>query len=66
MATPLDFERALHELLERLKLEAVEAWASSREPERREALWHDYQAIDRLTERLSNDFRELIERADQS
>lgn len=63
MLTPKQVEAALAATLDAAKQGVKESWTSEPDREKREQLWSEYKAIERIEETLRNDFASIIERA---
>lgn len=61
--TAKHLEAALAETIAKARADVVQSWAAEKAPERRDSLWHDMQAIERLEELLRNDFAAILRRA---
>ena len=61
--TAENFRAALDETLARVKSQVVQDWATAETAEKREQLWHEQKAIERIEECVRNDFASIIERA---
>ncbi len=63
MFTAKQFECALVQTLDSVRRDVVQAWTMADSPEKREELWHEQKAIERIEEKVRNDFESIIERA---
>jgi hypothetical protein len=63
MYTAKQFESALAATLAKVRSDVVQAWADAPTLEKREELWLEQKAIDRVEECIRNDFASIIERA---
>lgn len=63
MYTAEHFKAAFAATLSRVRTEVVEDWAKADTAEKREQLWHEQKAIDRIEECIRNDFESIIRRA---
>jgi methionyl-tRNA synthetase len=63
MYTAKQVEGAIKETLAQCRVNVVQSWSTETDREKRERLWSEYQAIERVEESLRNDFGNIIERA---
>jgi len=63
MYTAKQFEVALQETLAEVRSDIRESWAMEPTAEKREALWHEHKAIERIEEKLRHEFANIIRRA---
>ena len=63
MYTAKQVEAAIQETLAQCRANVVQSWSTEPDREKREALWSEFQAIERVEESIRNDFGNIIERA---
>jgi methionyl-tRNA synthetase len=63
MYTAPQVEAAIKETLAQCRANVVQSWSTEQDREKRDALWSEFQAIERVEESLRNDFGNIIERA---
>lgn len=56
-------EAALKETLAKVRADIVQSWASEPDPRKREELWAEHNATERIEERIRNDFTQYLRRA---
>jgi hypothetical protein len=61
--TSKQVEAALQTTLDKVRADIVKDWADAPSAEKREELWQEQKAIERIEETLRNDFASIIERA---
>ena len=61
MLTLQQIEAALKIALAKVRASVVESWAGAADAEKREQLWSEYQAIDRIEETLKHELTSIIE-----
>lgn len=61
--TARQLEAALVQTMRIVREEIRESWAMEAEREQREALWSEHKAVDRIEERIRNEFGNIIQRA---
>ena len=52
----------VQEVTASMRQDAIDVWISARQPEQREAAWHDYQATVRFADRLKAKLTEVTMR----
>jgi hypothetical protein len=61
--TAKQFEAALIETMRLIRADIREEWATCDDRERRESLWHESKAIERIEEKVTHEFCNIIGRA---